>query len=74
MNEEYEGTFETRRAVTSMFDFTMKGFVYNKFCEPTKGLIKNADLSMGITGEAERTHLDYLTDVGDPVYFNIEEV
>lgn len=74
MNEEYEGTFETRRAVTSMFDFTMKGYVYNKFCEPTKGIIKNADLSLGITGEAERTHIDYISDFGEPVYINIEEV
>lgn len=74
MNEEYEGTFETRRAVTSMFDFTMKGYVYNKFCEPTRGLIKNTDLSMGITGEPERTHIDYITDVSEPIYINIEEV
>lgn len=74
MNEEYEGTFETRRAVTSMFDFTMKGYVYNKFCEPTKGIIKNADLSLGITGEAERTHIDYISNFGEPIYINIEEV
>jgi hypothetical protein len=74
MNEEYEGTFETRRSVTSMFDFTMKGFVYNKFCDPTTGIIKNSDISIGITGEPERTHIDYITDVGSPIYFNIEEV
>lgn len=73
MNEDYEGTFETRRSVTSMFDFTMKGYVYNKFCDPTKGIIKNSQVSMGVTGDAEQTQINYVTDVGDPVLISITE-
>lgn len=69
MNEDYEGGYETRRAVTSLFDFTMKGYVYNKFCEPTKGLIKDTNLNMGITGEGISGSIGYTADINTSIYF-----
>jgi hypothetical protein len=72
MNEDYEGSFETRRSVTSLFDFTMKGYVYNKFCEPTTGIIKNSEIQLGITsGSGYTAYMNYVSDHGDPVYLTI---
>jgi hypothetical protein len=75
MDEQYEGSYETRRSVTSLFDFTVKGFVYNKFCDPTTGIIKNAELNMGLTASGYTASLNYVSDHGDPIYFtNIEGI
>ena len=68
MNEDYEGSFDVRRSVTSMFDFTVKGYVYNKFCEPTTGIIKNIDLDIGITAEGFTGNSMYVSDYNEPVY------
>lgn len=68
MNEDYEGSFDIRRSVTSMFDFTVKGYVYNKFCEPTTGIIKNIDLDIGITAEGFTGNSMYMSDYNEPVY------
>ena len=68
MNEDYEGSFDVRRSVTSMFDFTVKGYVYNKFCEPTTGIIKNIDLDIGITAEGFTGNSMYISDYNEPVY------
>ena len=68
MNEDYEGAFDVRRSVTSMFDFTVKGYVYNKFCEPTTGIIKNIDLDIGITAEGFTGNSMYISDYNEPVY------
>jgi len=73
MNEDYEGDYQTRRAVTSMFDFTMKGFVYNKFCDPTTGIIKNSELQLGITASGFTAQMDYISDHQQPIYFTIFE-
>jgi hypothetical protein len=70
MNEDYEGGFETRRAVTSMFDFTMKGYVYNKFVQPTKGIIKNLEYNIGLSGEGSTGQYTYNSDFGSPIYFS----
>ena len=73
MNEDYEGSFETRRSVTSLFDFTMKGFVYNKFCDPTTGIIKNAEVQIGTTGSDSgyTAYMNYISDQNDPIYITI---
>ena len=68
MNEDYEGSYDVRRSVTSMFDFTVKGYVYNKFCEPTTGIIKNIDLGIGITAEGFTGNSMYISDYNEPVY------
>lgn len=68
MNEDYEGSYDIRRSVTSMFDFTVKGYVYNKFCEPTTGIIKNIDLDIGITAEGFTGNSMYVSDYNEPVY------
>jgi hypothetical protein len=68
MNEDYEGSFDIRRSVTSMFDFTVKGYVYNKFCEPTTGIIKNIDLDIGITAEGFTGNSMYMSDYNEPIY------
>lgn len=68
MNEDYEGSYDVRRSVTSMFDFTVKGYVYNKFCEPTTGIIKNIDLDIGITAEGFTGNSMYISDYNEPVY------
>ena len=68
MNEDYEGSYDVRRSVTSMFDFTVKGYVYNKFCEPTTGIIKNIDLDIGITAEGFTGNSMYVSDYNEPVY------
>lgn len=69
MNEDYEGSYETRRSVTSLFDFTMKGFVYNKFCDPTTGIIKNTELQVGFNNTGYTAYMNYITDHNEPVYF-----
>jgi len=68
MNEDYEGSYDIRRSVTSLFDFTVKGYVYNKFCEPTTGIIKNIDLDIGITAEGFTGNSMYMSDYNEPVY------
>jgi len=68
MNEDYEGSYDVRRSVTSLFDFTVKGYVYNKFCEPTTGIIKNIDLDIGITAEGFTGNSMYMSDYNEPVY------
>lgn len=68
MNEDYEGSYDVRRSVTSLFDFTVKGYVYNKFCEPTTGIIKNIDLDIGITAEGFTGNSMYISDYNEPVY------
>lgn len=42
--EDYEGDFETRRSVNTVFDFTMKTYVYGPIKEAT--LIDNFELNM----------------------------
>lgn len=73
MNEDFEGSFETRRSVTSMFDFTMKGYVYNKFCDPTTGIIKNAEVNMGLTASGFTASMNYISDHGEPIYITVTE-
>lgn len=73
MNEEYEGAFDVRRSVTSYFDFTVKGYVYNKFCQPTTGIIKNINLGMGITAEGFTGNTNYITDFNEPIYYINDE-
>jgi hypothetical protein len=68
MNEDYEGSYDVRRSVTSLFDFTVKGYVYNKFCEPTTGIIKNIDLDIGITAEGFTGNSMYMSDYNEPIY------
>jgi hypothetical protein len=51
LNEDYEGTFDTRRALISSFDFTAKTYIYPQFCGSTGGVI-------------ERTDLNFFEDVG----------
>lgn len=43
--EDYEGTFENRRALISTFDFSVKTYVYPKLCGSTGGIILGTDVN-----------------------------
>lgn len=45
INEDYEGTFENRRALISTFDFTAKTYIYPKICGSTGGIIERTDIN-----------------------------
>ena len=45
INEDYEGSFETRRSLISTFDFTAKTYIYPNICGSTGGLILRSDVN-----------------------------
>ena len=63
INEDYEGTFDSRRALISTFDFTAKTFIYPHICGGTGGLITRSDINFyDDTGSTASIH--YAGDVG----------
>ena len=44
--EDYEGDFDTRRSVNSVFDFTMKSYVYGPIKEGSTVLIEDANVNL----------------------------
>ena len=76
LNEDYEGTFDNRRALISTFDFTSKTYIYPNICGSTGSIIERSDVNFfddtGTTGP-----LHYVGDVGytgDVITGSITEV
>jgi hypothetical protein len=63
LNEDYEGTFETRRALISTFDFSAKTYIYPNICGSTGGIIERTDVNF-YDGEDTVAGSDYVGDVG----------
>jgi hypothetical protein len=62
IDENFEGTFDTRRALISSFDFSAKTYIYPNICGGTGGLILRTDINM-YDGE-EVAGSEYWGDVG----------
>lgn len=67
LNEDYEGTFENRRALISTFEFTAKTYIYPNLCGSSGGTILRSDLNfyddtIGGTGNTAGAY--YAGDVG----------
>lgn len=61
--ENYEGNFETRRALIATFDFTAKTYIYPQMCGSTGGIIERTDVNFfEDTGSTAADN--YVTDVG----------
>ena len=63
LNEDYEGTFETRRALIGTFDFTSKTYLYPNICGGTGGIIERTDVNF-YDGQDTVAGSVYVTDVG----------
>jgi hypothetical protein len=63
LNEDYEGTFENRRALISTFDFTCKSYIYPNICGGTGGLIERTDVNF-FEGSGTTAASNYVRDVG----------
>lgn len=46
LNEDYEGSFDSRRVLISSFDFTAKTYVYPEICGSTGGIIERTDVNL----------------------------
>lgn len=61
INEDYEGTFDTRRSLISTFDFTAKTYIYPNICGSGGSIIENVDVNL----YDDMTTVDnYVTDIG----------
>lgn len=60
-SEDYEGDFSTRRSVTSVYNFTMKTYIYGHIKRSTGGIIENARINIydGLTMESSPSNLIY---------------
>jgi hypothetical protein len=63
LSEDYEGTFENRRALISSFDFTVKSYIYPNICGSTGGIIERTDINL-YEGEDSVSGSEYVGDVG----------
>ena len=63
INEDYEGTFDNRRALISSFEFTAKTFIYPHICGGTGGLITRTDVNF-YEGSESIQGSSYMGDVG----------
>lgn len=63
MNEDYEGTFDTRRSLISTFDFSAKTYIYPNICGATGGIIERTDINF-YDGIDEVAGSEYVADVG----------
>ncbi len=61
--EDYEGTFENRRALVSTFDFTVKTYIYPNICGATGGIIERTDINF-YDGEDTVAGSVYAGDIG----------
>lgn len=62
LNEDYEGTFDTRRALISTFDFTAKTYIYPQICGSTGSIIERSDVNF--FDDTGTTYDHYVGDVG----------
>lgn len=63
ISENYEGTFDTRRALIGTFEFTAKTYIYPQICGSTGGIIERTDINFyDDTGTTAADN--YVTDVG----------
>lgn len=46
MNEDYEGSFDTRRSIVSTLSFTMKGYIYSPIITDNRPYIENTDINL----------------------------
>lgn len=76
LNEDYEGTFDNRRALVSTFDFTAKTFIYPNICGGLGSIIERTDVNFfNDPGSTASTY--YAGDVGytgDVITGSITEV
>jgi hypothetical protein len=63
LSEDYEGTFENRRALISTFDFSVKTYIYPNICGSAGGIIERTDINF-YEGEDTVSGSEYVTDVG----------
>jgi len=63
INENYEGDFETRRALISTFDFSAKTYIYPNVCGSTGGIIERVDVNF-YEGEDSISNSLYRGDIG----------
>ncbi len=59
INEEYEGTFDSRRSIVSVLSFIMKGYIYSPINTNTSNIIETVDVNL-----YEMSSLDFITDIG----------
>ena len=63
LNEDYEGSFDSRRALITTFDFTAKTYIYPQICGSTGSIIERSDVNFfDDTGTTAAIH--YVGDVG----------
>lgn len=62
LNENYEGTFDTRRALISTFDFSVKTYIYPNICGSAGNIIERTDLNF--YDDLGATAANYVGDVG----------
>jgi hypothetical protein len=46
VNEEYEGSFDSRRALVSTLSFTMKSYIYSPILTDNRVYIENIDINL----------------------------
>jgi len=63
LNEDFEGSFENRRALISTFDITAKTYIYSNICGSTGGIIERTDINF-YDGEDTVAGSVYVGDVG----------
>jgi hypothetical protein len=63
LDENYEGTFDSRRVLISSFDFSAKTYIYPQICGSTGGLIERTDINF-YDGLTSVSGSDYVGDIG----------
>jgi T4-like virus Myoviridae tail sheath stabiliser len=75
LNEDYEGTFDTRRALIATFDFTAKTYIYPQICGATGSIIERTDLNFfDDTGTTAGHYVGDIGYTGDVITGSITEV
>lgn len=76
INEDYEGTFDNRRALITSFDFTAKTYIYPQICGSTGSIIERSDVNF-FNDTGSTASINYVGDVGytgDVITGSITEV
>jgi hypothetical protein len=76
LNEDYEGSFDNRRALISTFDFTVKSYIYPNICGSGGNVIERTDVNF-FDGTGTTAASNYVGDVGytgDVITGSITEV
>lgn len=76
LNEDYEGTFDSRRALISTFDFTAKTYIYPNICGSSGGLILRSDVNFyeNLGSTAAQYYAGDIGYTGDVITGSITEV